>query len=159
MTDTPSTLLGVPAGGAPAAEGFADRHIGPRGDQVQQMLTALGLPDLNALAKAVVPGSIRQTEEVDALRPTYVDQKIGVVGPDADGFAVRAFFPVDGALREDPVTGSLNASVAQWLLGTGRATAPYVARQTTGRVHIDREDQVIWVGGRVVDVIRGEVIL
>ena len=66
--------------------------------------------------------------------------------------ARRAFFPKDGVLVEDPVTGSLNASLAQWLLGNGRASAPYVARQGTalgrsGRVHISRDgDGEIWVG-------------
>jgi predicted PhzF superfamily epimerase YddE/YHI9 len=67
---------------------------------------------------------------------------------------------------EDPVTGSLNASVAQWLLATGRATAPYVARQGTalgrsGRVHItqDHPDGTVWVGGGTVTCIRGEVDL
>ena len=54
---------------------------------------------------------------------------------------MRAFFPKDGALVEDPVTGSLNASLAEWLLRTRQLTAPYVARQGTalgraGRVHV-----------------------
>jgi len=66
---------------------------------------------------------------------------------------------------EDPVTGSLNASVGQWLLGSGRATAPYVASQGTvigrqGRVHVsqDAEDGV-WVGGATVTVLVGEAHL
>ena len=44
---------------------------------------------------------------------------------------MRAFFPKDGATVEDPVTGSLNASLAEWLLGAGRVPggAPYVASQ------------------------------
>jgi predicted PhzF superfamily epimerase YddE/YHI9 len=63
------------------------------------------------------------------------------------------------------VTGSLNASVAQWLLDSGRATAPYVARQGTalgraGRVHIERDDDgTIWVGGGAVTCIAGAVEL
>ncbi len=66
---------------------------------------------------------------------------------------------------EDPVTGSLNASLAQWLLGTGRAHAPYVARQGTalgrsGRVHISTDaDGAIWVGGGTVACITGTVDL
>ena len=78
---------------------------------------------------------------------------------------MRAFFPKDGAMVEDPVTGSLNASLAQWLLGTGRASAPYVARQGTvlgrsGRVHVSRDaDGTIWVGGGTVTCISGEVDL
>jgi predicted PhzF superfamily epimerase YddE/YHI9 len=108
-------------------------------------------------------------DAVLALRPQFIDLDVGVVGPrpagSAEAFEVRAFFPKDGVLVEDPVTGSLNASLAQWLLGTGRASAPYVARQGTalgrsGRVHISRDgDGEIWVGGGTVTCIAGEVDL
>ena len=115
---------------------------------------------------AVLLGS---AEEVLAVRPSFIDQDVGVVGPHPAGspeaFELRAFFPVNGALREDPVTGSLNASVAQWLLGSGRASAPYVASQGTalgwaGRAHISRDgDGTIWVGGGTVTCVSGEVQL
>lgn len=93
---------------------------------------------------------------------------IGVVGPYPEGsecaFEVRAFFTDErGAIREDPVTGSLNASLAQWLLGSGRATAPYIASQGTclgrsGRPRIDQDaDGTVWVGGSTVTVISGEI--
>ena len=78
---------------------------------------------------------------------------------------VRAFFEVDGATREDPVTGSLNASVAQWLLGSGRVTAPYVATQggalgRAGEVHVAQDaDGTIWVGGATTTYITGQVDL
>ena len=74
---------------------------------------------------------------------------------------MRAFFPKDGGVVEDPVTGSLNASLAQWLLARGTLTAPYVARQGTalgraGRVHVTRgrgrDDLGRWRDG---DVRRG----
>jgi predicted PhzF superfamily epimerase YddE/YHI9 len=94
---------------------------------------------------------------------------VGAVGPhppgSAEAFEVRAFFPKDGAMWEDPVTGSLNASLAEWLLRTGRAEAPYVARQGTvlgrsGLVHIDRDaDGTIWVGGGSVTCVTGQVDL
>jgi PhzF family phenazine biosynthesis protein len=113
---------------------------------------------------AVLLGS---AEEVLAVRPSYLDQDIGVVGLYPPGspsaYEVRAFFPVAGALREDPVTGSLNASLAQWLLGNGRVSAPYVASQGTalgwaGRAHIDQDDDgTIWVGGGTVTCVSGEV--
>lgn len=70
-----------------------------------------------------------------------------------------------GATAEDPVTGSLNASLATWLLATGRATAPYVASQGTamgraGRVHVTTDDDGrVWVGGASVTTITGEVAL
>jgi PhzF family phenazine biosynthesis protein len=97
-----------------------------------------------------------------------VDIPLGVVGPYPPGspcaFEVRAFFPGDGGTFEDPVTGSLNASLAQWLLGTGRAAAPYVASQgqalgRAGRVHISTDDAEIWVGGRTETRVIGEVDL
>ena len=96
-------------------------------------------------------------EAVLALRPGVVDLDIGVAGPYPPGspaaFEVRAFFPVAGTTVEDPVTGSLNAALAGWLLRTGRATAPYLARQGTalgraGQVHISQDPGgQIWVGG------------
>jgi PhzF family phenazine biosynthesis protein len=85
-----------------------------------------------------------------------------------EAFEVRAFFPKDGTTVEDPVTGSLNASLAQWLLRTGRASAPYVASQGTalgrrGRVHVSAGDSPgddgIWVGGGTVTLITGSVEL
>jgi PhzF family phenazine biosynthesis protein len=108
-------------------------------------------------------------EAVLALRPGFVDLDVGVVGPYGDGapeaFEVRAFFPKDGSTVEDPVTGSLNASLAEWLLDSGRARAPYVARQGTalgraGRVHVTREeDGTIWVAGGTVTCITGSADL
>ncbi len=105
-----------------------------------------------------------------AVRPGPVgDLDIGVAGLHPPGspcaVEVRAFFPKDGATVEDPVTGSLNASLAEWLLRTGRASAPYVASQGTalgraGRVHISRGgDGTIWVGGGTVTCVAGEVEL
>jgi PhzF family phenazine biosynthesis protein len=112
---------------------------------------------------------LSSAEEVLALRPGVVDLDIGVVGPYPPGaphaFEVRAFMPYDGTTVEDPVTGSLNASLAGWLLRTGRATAPYVASQGTamrraGRVHVTRDDDgTIWVGGSTRTLVRGELTL
>ena len=112
---------------------------------------------------------LRSAEAVLALRPGVTDLDLGVVGPYPPGspqaFEVRAFVPKDGGTDEDPVTGSLNASVAQWLLRTGRATAPYVASQGTalgrqGRVHISLgDDGTVWVGGGTVTCVTGQVEL
>jgi PhzF family phenazine biosynthesis protein len=103
-------------------------------------------------------------ETVLAATPAASDLDIGLVGLHPDGTPeVRAFFPKDGALREDPVTGSLNASLALWLIGSGRLEAPYVARQGTvlgraGRVHVDRDaDGTTWIGGGTVTCMRGTV--
>ena len=115
---------------------------------------------------AILLGS---AEAVLALRPNRVDLDLGVVGPYPPGspqaFEVRAFFPKDGGTTEDPVTGSLNASLASWLLRTGRATAPYVVSQGTalgraGRVHVSCDsDATLWVGGGTVTCISGQLDL
>lgn len=97
---------------------------------------------------------------------------IGVIGPlrsasstHGAAFELRAFF-TDGAgsLREDPVTGSLNAAAAEWLISTGRAKAGYLARQGTalnrrGLVHVSADDDHIWVGGRTDVVQSGSIDL
>lgn len=115
---------------------------------------------------AVMLGSARK---VLALRPDWAaldPLKLGVLGPHEPGgdaaFEVRAF--VGGGGWEDPVTGSLNASLAQWLLGAGLARSPYVAAQgaalgRAGRVHLRKDGSEVWVGGDVVEVVRGEVAL
>jgi len=112
---------------------------------------------------------LASAEQVLALRPGQVDLDVGVAGPYPPGsdaaFEVRAFFVGNGVSAEDPVTGSLNASLAAWLLRTGRATAPYVASQGTvlgraGRVHISRDaDGSIWVAGGTVTCLSGQVEL
>ncbi len=104
-------------------------------------------------------------EAVLALRPGAIDLDIGVAGPHPPGspaaFEVRAFFPAAGNTVEDPVTGSFNASLAQWLIRTGRAAAPYAAIQGTalgraGRVHISADDSgQVWVGGGTVTCVSG----
>ena len=112
---------------------------------------------------------LESADAVLALRPGFVDLDVGVAGPYPPGspeaFEVRAFFPKDGATVEDPVTGSLNASLAEWLLRTGRARAPYVASQGTvlgraGRVHIEADaDGRVWVGGGTVTCVDGTIAL
>jgi PhzF family phenazine biosynthesis protein len=106
-----------------------------------------------------------------ALEPDAARMKrfasIGVVGPHPAGaecaFEVRGFVGRP-ALYEDPVTGSLNAGVGEWLIATGRAPERYLAAQGTrlgraGRVRIAREGNTVWVGGETVTCIRGDVEL
>lgn len=115
---------------------------------------------------------LEDAEAVLSLEPDFGDVlhlDVGVAGPHRKGstcaFEVRTFSRAGGLTTEDPVTGSFNASLAQWLLATGRATAPYVASQGSalgrlGRVHVDRdEDDSVWVGGGTVTCITGEVDL
>jgi PhzF family phenazine biosynthesis protein len=112
---------------------------------------------------------LRSARQVLSLKPDWAaldPLKLGVVGPHEAGhdaaFEVRAF--IGGGGYEDPVTGSLNASLAQWLIGAGLAERSYVAAQgaalqRAGRVHLRKDGDEVWVGGEVVDVVRGEVDL
>lgn len=110
--------------------------------------------------------------QVLALRPLLGSEsalKIGVVGPhhgtgDA-AFEVRAFFPTPGGtLAEDPVTGSLNAALAQWLIDSGQAPKRYIAAQGTamgraGRVFVEHDGAEVWIGGHVAPCVEGALSL
>ena len=112
---------------------------------------------------------LRDADAVLGLRPdwsAFGELKIGVVGPYAAGgpadVEVRAFCPQYG-VPEDPVTGSLNAGLGQWLAGD-RLPASYVASQGTvlqraGRVHVSLVDGQVWVGGDTSTTISGTVSL
>ena len=113
---------------------------------------------------------LASADAVLALRPDWAALRgtmLGVVGAHAAGgdaqFEVRALIG-EGAGYEDPVTGSLNASLAQWLIGSGIAPPSYIAAQgaclaRSGRVFIDRIDGQVWVGGSSVSCIRGALTL
>lgn len=111
---------------------------------------------------------LESADAVLALEPAWHEfdgMDIGVVGPRGDGDTaceVRAFCPGLG-VTEDPVTGSLNAGIGQWLAG-GALPSSYVAAQGTaigraGRVHVSRTGDAVWVGGDTVSRIVGEVDL
>ena len=119
---------------------------------------------------AVMLGSRAELLAVRPDFPAMAGLTLGVVAPwdpvqDGTGaqFEVRAFVP-DESVPEDPVTGSLNAGLAQWLIGTGLAPAAYVASQGTaigraGRVEVRQVGADIWIGGRSVTRIQGTVTL
>lgn len=113
---------------------------------------------------------LRDSDLVLSLTPdpqALAGLDVGAVAPSGDAgidFEVRAFFPGNAGLTEDPVTGSLNAALAQWLIGAGRAPGHYVAAQGTrlgrrGRVHVSSDAGGIWIGGESVTVITGTVLL
>jgi PhzF family phenazine biosynthesis protein len=122
---------------------------------------------------------LASAEKVLALQPNaqiLAGMEVGVVAPweinhltlpsaPREAFEVRAFFPGNAGLTEDPVTGSLNAALGQWLIGAGLAPAHYVARQGTamgraGRVHVQQDTHgQVWVGGASVVCIQGQVNL
>ncbi len=109
---------------------------------------------------------LRSRDEVLALRPDFAamgELEVGVFAP-CEGEAqieVRAFVPTHG-VNEDPVTGSLNAGLAQWLTSAGVLPPSYVAAQGTalgraGRVYVQREGATVWIGGDVAGCIEGRV--
>lgn len=126
---------------------------------------------------------LRSAQQVLALKPdgqVLAGLDIGVVGPHGKvgvvgahsaqvpgsecAFEVRAFFPGNNAMAEDPVTGSLNAALAQWLIGAGLAPPQYIVSQGTalgraGRVHVTQDGDDIWIGGGSVTCIDGTVML
>jgi PhzF family phenazine biosynthesis protein len=112
---------------------------------------------------------LASAEAVLAVKPGATDLKIGVFGRHPAGspeaIEVRAFFPAAAGTVEDPVTGSLNAALAQWLLTSGKAAAPYTASQGTvlgrrGRVHVTTDaDGAVWIGGGTHTLISGSVLL
>ena len=112
---------------------------------------------------------LSDAETVLALNPKAVDSDrfnaVGVIGPHPPhsevDLEVRAFITLDGQ-GEDPVTGSLNAALGQWLIGTQRAPSAYVAAQGTaigrrGRVYVTQIGNDIWIGGNTVTGVTGMV--
>lgn len=118
-----------------------------------------------------VAAELADAEAVLAVRPDFGPEgpfDLGLVGragaDDEHDVEIRAFFPGPSGPLEDPVTGSLNASVAMWLMDRDPDLQHYVARQGTalgrnGRVVIDRDGDTIWVGGAVTTAVRGTVEL
>lgn len=145
------------------------------GVYVDQIATALGVDRSEILDHQWAdngPGwaavRLASAEQVLALNPDFSaipDAKLGVLGahPEAADheYEIRAFVPGVG-VAEDPVTGSLNASVAQWLIGENLAPNRYTATQGTalgrsGVISITAEADEIWVGGATSICVRGTV--
>ncbi|WP_316190555.1 PhzF family phenazine biosynthesis protein [Bradyrhizobium sp. SZCCHNS2096] len=115
---------------------------------------------------AVLMGSRSEVLALKHDASILPNQSLGVVAPwdpATDGtdaqFEVRGFMGRGG---EDPVTGSLNASLAQWLIGAEIAPRQYVAAQGTvlgraGRVHVAQDGETIWIGGDVTICVKGTI--
>ncbi|MDE1992661.1 MAG: PhzF family phenazine biosynthesis protein [Rhizobiaceae bacterium] len=147
-------------------------------DIMARVLQGLRLPAQAIIAANWVdngPGwmavQLASRQEVLAIEPDFAvlaGLRVGVVGPwnaEIDGedaqFEVRAF---TAAGFEDPVTGSLNAGLAQWLIDSGIAPSRYIASQGTalgraGRVHVERDGDETWIGGAVTTCIAGTLTL
>ena len=141
---------------------------------LQRIVAAIGVSADDVLQHQWVdngPGwcavMLRSAAMVLAVKPDWPvlgELKLGLVAAQPAGqdtqFELRAL--IGGGNYEDPVTGSLNASVAQWLIGQGLAPPSYVAAQgavlgRAGRVHIEKRGDTVWVGGDVVACVEGEV--
>ncbi|MFI2187663.1 PhzF family phenazine biosynthesis protein [Streptomyces sioyaensis] len=113
---------------------------------------------------------LASAEEVLALKPDEPhmgDLMLGVIGAYPEGahvrFEARAFGAPAG-VREDPVTGSLNAGIAQWLIGNGTAPRSYKVSQgaclgRNGVVTVEADGEAVWIGGDSVTCVRGTVHL
>ena len=150
LLDSPDTVLGLqPDAAAVLRLGW---HIG---------LAALCAQDAGA------PGLIRRASR--EARAFVASASSATGQGDGDGQApdleVRALFCAPHQLIEDPVTGSLNASLAQWLMAEGRMPQRYTAAQGTalgraGRVQLQQDEYAqVWVGGRVVSGITGQILI
>ena len=164
---------------------FAAPKLGrqaPNPSQFAQVAAALGLQPQQIIAAQLLDNGpvwlgmlLDHPQTVLRLRPDHarlraLDQKVGVAARYPDGSAdgvsleVRAFAAPVG-VDEDPVTGSLNASLAQWLIAEGRMPPHYVAAQgqclaRAGRVALDQDETgQVWVGGQSVTCIDGQVTL
>lgn len=144
-------------------------------DTIAEVLAYLGVAAENVVETRWIdngPGWIgvmlKSAEAVLALAPPRAHPRrieVGVVGPHPPGgdvdWEIRAFFSDQyGGVIEDPVTGSLNASVAQWLFESGRATGGYRAAQGTalgrrGRIEMVQEAGAIWIGGATATMFSG----
>ena len=168
--------------GSPASLAFAappTRRSGPLDDALLARVTAA----LGVSADAVVahqwvdngPGwlavELPSAGAVLDLEPDLAavpDLRVGVLGRHPEGhplrWEVRAFAPALG-MGEDPVTGSLNASLAQWLLREGRTPPRYRVGQgrrvgRAGVLDVEQEaDGTVWVGGATTTLVRGTVTL
>jgi PhzF family phenazine biosynthesis protein len=136
-----------------------------RGGPVEESLVVEAAASLGIDRNAIIdsawidngPGwlgvQLGSAEEVLAIKP----QKTNLT------YEVRAFYSSGGVTVEDPVTGSLHASMAQWLIGAGRFVPPYLASQGiamghAGEVHVLMdESKQVWIGGEVTACIQGTV--
>jgi PhzF family phenazine biosynthesis protein len=175
-----------PSGKGLAFAAPALKRSAPSSELLAQVSAALGIESSHILAAEMLDNGplwlgllLDSQERVLALEPDHaelkrLDQKVGVAARIANresaksstqaDLEVRAFVAPAGII-EDPVTGSLNASLAQWLMAEGLMPPSYVAAQGTrlqraGRVHLERDGQAqVWVGGQTLTSIEGMVSL
>jgi PhzF family phenazine biosynthesis protein len=145
---------------------------------VDDIVRAFGITRDRVLAHQWVdngPGwavvQLASAAEVLQLEPDLAQIPAAMVGAlgaypagSANAFELRTFAPGVG-LTEDPICGSMNASVGQWLLRSGQVSTGYTVSQGTrlGRagqvtITVDESGQV-WCGGATTTCLRGVAIL
>lgn len=111
---------------------------------------------------------LKNRETLLGLKPIpsrFPSEKIGLATiQSTPQVEVRTFFQGSNGLTEDPVTGSFNAALAQWLLRDQWIKAPYLAVQGTmlgrnGQVTVTQSDQNIWIGGQSKTMVKGQLFL
>ena len=152
------------------------RNVRPAESMIDEMAASLGIERGEIIDAHVVdngPGwvaaQLASADAVLGIKPRGVQFKLGVIGAypagSPEAFEVRALLPLLGDIREDPATGSLNAGLAQWLLSSGKATAPFTVSQGTavgrrGRIHVSVDTLgSVWVGGGTHTLVSGSIHL
>ncbi len=146
-----------------------DLHNGPHwlGLLLTDVDTVLSLTPNHAALKVLgtkVGVAAKRQNDVGLIRRSSREARAFASHADTTDLEVRAFAAPIG-IAEDPVTGSLNASLAQWLITDGHMPSRYRARQGTalgraGEVFVQRGDaDQVWVGGDVVGCVEGTVKL
>lgn len=143
--------------------------LNPDAAKLNTVLSAAGISGVGVAtvqADAPAAGLIgRSNREARAFAGGGTASTAQSSGNEEPTVEVRFFFDHGRAIGEDPVTGSFNASLAQWLIAEGHAPAQYTAAQGTclgvqGRVHIHQDASgQVWVGGDAVTCINGTVLL
>lgn len=146
-------------------------------DYLAQLITAYGITPEQVVNHQWVdngPGwavvQLATADEVLSLEPDFThlpEAMVGAVGAYPEGsphaFELRAFAPAVN-VPEDPVCGSMNASVAQWLTSTGQAPQHYTVSQGSrlhraGEISITVKDNTVWVGGATRTLFRGTALV
>jgi PhzF family phenazine biosynthesis protein len=146
------------------AHSWCDNGPNWRGVMLQSAQQVLALKPDAAILAGLDVGVVGPRGKVGVVASQSADHETQFEEGLRTHFEVRAFFPGNNGMAEDPVTGSLNAAIAQWLIGAGIAPTRYVAAQGTalgraGRVHVEQSGTDIWIGGESVTCIDGEVQL
>jgi PhzF family phenazine biosynthesis protein len=151
--------------GGPVDEATICQAVAELGIERDQVIDAAWVDNGPGWLGLLLPSA----DDVLAVRPGVMRLTVGIAGLYPPGsphaYEVRALYSDNGFTIEDPVTGSLNASLAQWLIAADRVTPPYTASQGTvlgraGRVRVSTDETgQVWVGGDVVTCVTGTVEL